>query len=576
MGPTPGRGAAASGFVQTSQLSHRHRAEQPGGGSNLAEVRARSDRPHDPAADFRGELGLFRHALGSQVTLTTVDQDQASDTDEPTPLWTPSELREATGGMWLGDIPSARWSPRMVSYDYRSAAEGALMVCVAPSTWRRPVDGSEHLAMFVARRAAGAIIQHDQTPNAQRIPDEFPLLLVKDTYRALRDLATTARARFQGTVVAITGTQGKTTSREMLLHIGERQGGASATRANNNAIPGVARTMAYCRREQRWAAIEMGFGPPLNGIRTSSEIVKPEVALITSIGRAHLDMFKPEELEEFGPERMVLSKKLQILDGMEPGGTAVFNRDMPHFDVAAEQAKKKGARLIGFGEHPEADSRLLNAELSAGGSKVRALIDGREIEYSLVVPGKHMVLNSIGVLTVVWAGGGDPVQAAHDLGSFEPVAGRSRVVDAPFRDGRIHLIDDSFNATPTSIESSLSLLQLAEVGESGRRVAALGEMGHLGEKEAEIHASLAPLFERYQVDRLFTWGPLMKHLHEAVPEERRGKHCETVPELYQAVREFLRPGDALTVKSGRGQGGLGDERFKRFIRAMKENAERTE
>jgi UDP-N-acetylmuramoyl-tripeptide--D-alanyl-D-alanine ligase len=362
----------------------------------------------------------------------------------------------------------------------------------------------------------------------------------------------------------------------MLLHVGSRQGGASATRGNNNAVPGVSRTMAYTRREHRWAVIEMGFGPPRNGISTSSKTVEPHIALITSIGRAHLDMFKPQELEEHGPERMVLSKKLQILDGMAAGGTAVFNRDIPHFEFARESALERGLQLISFGEHPQADARLLRADLDAAGSRIRALVAGEEFEYSLALPGKHMVMNSIGVLAAVAAGGGDAKKAAEDLASFEPVAGRARVVDAPFGSGQIHLIDDSFNATPTSIESSLSLLQLAQVRNGGRRVAALGEMGHLGEKEAEIHASLAPLFDRYQVDKLFTWGPLMKHLHDAVPASKRGEHCNTVPELYQAVRAFLKPGDALTVKSGRGQGGLGDARFKRFIHGMKLDADRIE
>jgi UDP-N-acetylmuramoyl-tripeptide--D-alanyl-D-alanine ligase len=314
----------------------------------------------------------------------------------------------------------------------------------------------------------------------------------------------------------------------------------------------------------------------LNGLSVSSNLIEPHVALITSIGRAHLDMFKPEELDRVGGERLVLSKKLQILDGMKPGGTAVFNRDMPHYTVAADHARERGLSLTSFGEHPDADAHLLSAELNAGGSRVRALVAGRELEYSLALPGTHLVLNSIGVLAALTAGGGDPVQGAQDLASFEPVAGRARVVEAPFDTGSIHLIDDSFNATPSSIESTLSLLQLAEVAAGGRRVAALGEMGHLGAKEAAIHASLAPLMERYGVDKLFTWGPLMKHLHDAVDDERRGTHCDTVPQLYEAVRAFLRPGDALTVKSGRGQGGLGDARFRRFIRAMKANAEHME
>lgn len=495
--------------------------------------------------------------------------------EKQSPLWTARELKKATKGKWMGDTPPDDWDQLRVSYDIRGLKPGNLVVCLAPSTWGKHVkDTSTELARLVKEGAAGAIIQRGQLMALPKLPRSFPLLLVKDTFKALKDMGAASRERFQGKVIAITGTVGKTTSREMLLHVGQRQGGATATRANNNNIAGVARTMAYTPREHGWAAIEMGFGHPVDGISISSKIVSPHVALLTSVSDAHLDMFTPAQLAEAPGARLVLGHKMRIVDGLARKGAAVFHRDTPHFDLAAEYCAKKKARIVSFGEHPEADSRLLDVQLGPKGSKIKASIEGQEIEYELLVPGKHMALNSIGVLTCIAVGGGDLAQAAADIGTFEPVAGRSRVIDAPLKDGQIQLIDDSFNATPSSVASTLELLKLADLGEGGRRVAALGEIGHLGPDEAAIHAGLAELIERYHVDMLFTWGPLMRHLHEAVPADKRGKHCETVPELYQAVREFLRPGDALTVKSGRGQGGLGDARFRKFIRALKDNADR--
>ncbi len=494
--------------------------------------------------------------------------------EKQSPLWTARELKKATKGKWMGDTPPDSWDQLRVSYDIRGLKPGNLVVCMAPSTWGGHVkDTSVHLAKIAAEGAAGAIIQRDQLMALPKLPRSFPLLLVKDTFKALVDMAEASRARFKGKVVAITGTVGKTTSREMLLHVGSRQGGATATRANNNNIAGVARTMAYTPREHGWAAIEMGFGIPKEGISKSSKIVSPHVSLITSVSNAHLDMFTAQELAEHPGDRLVLSWKSKIVDGLARKGTAVFCRDTPHFDLAQQYTEKHKARLLSFGEHPEANCRLVDVQLAPKGSKIRADFDGREIEYGLQVPGKHMAVNSIGVLACILAGGGDLEQAARDIGDFEPVAGRSRVIDAPLRDGQIQLIDDSFNATPSSVESTLALLKLADLGEGGRRVAALGEIGHLGPNEAKIHADLAELIERYEVDKLFTWGPLMKHLYMAVPADKRGQHCETVPELYAAVRAFLQPGDALTVKSGRGQGGLGDVRFRKFIHALKENAE---
>jgi UDP-N-acetylmuramoyl-tripeptide--D-alanyl-D-alanine ligase len=496
--------------------------------------------------------------------------------EERQPLWTGRELEKATRGRWLKNRPPPPdFDPFRVSYDIRGLKPGNLVVCTSPRTWgSKRADTSLELARVAAKGAAGAIIQRDQVAKLPNLPPKFPVLVVENTFAALADLCKASRARFAGRVVAITGTVGKTTSREMLVHVGGKQGGAVGNRANNNNIAGVARTMAYTRRELAWSAIEMGFGYPLDGISTCSRLVRPHVALIASVSAAHLDMFTAQQLQRTPGERLVLQHKMRIVDGLERGGTAVFNRDMPFFEEAAAYAEQKGARVMSFGVHPEATSRLDDVELGPKGSRVSATIDGEKLEYSLQVPGMHMAINSIGVLTCIVAGGGDLKRASGDISEFEPIEGRSRVIEVPFEDGQVQLIDDSFNATPASVASSLALLELAEPAPGGRRVAVLGEIGHLGPNEAEIHADLAVLVERYRVDRLFTWGSLMKHLRDRVPEARRGHHCDTVSELYLAVREFLRPGDALTVKSGRGQGGLGDSRFRAFIRAFKRNAPR--
>ena len=491
-----------------------------------------------------------------------------------TPLWSATELKKAAHGWWFKKPKAKNWDQIRVSYDIRGLAPRNLVVCKHPSTWGpNSPDTSKALAEIAAGGAAGAIVQENQLDGLPALPPTFPVLVVKDTFKALRNMAEFSRRRFEGKVVAITGTVGKTTSREMLLHLFERQGGGVATRANNNNLAGVMRTMAYVHRELAGAAIEMGFGHPRTAIGTSSEIVRPHVGLITSVSTAHLDVFPPELLATKSGEELVTEFKSRIFNGIVEGGAAVIHRGMPYFETSKRYAEERGVRLLSFGDADDASTQLLSAELEATGSRVRARFGDREIEYTLQVPGRHMVMNSLGVLTAMDAAGFSLEKSAADIGEFAAVAGRSRVVEIPFRGGRAMLIDDHFNATPASMDSTLALLKMATPDPGGRRIAALGEIGHLGPDEARIHADLAQLVDKHDVDMLFTWGPLMRHMFNSTPESKRGRHCETVPELYAAVREYMKAGDVLTVKSGRGQGGLGDKRFRQFVRALGEDKE---
>jgi UDP-N-acetylmuramyl pentapeptide synthase len=395
-------------------------------------------------------------------------------------------------------------------------------------------------------------------------------LLVESTRHGLRDLAEAARARFQGKVIALTGTVGKTSSREMLIHALDKQGRAVGTRANNNNILGVCRTLSYVPREYGFSVLEMGFGNPLNGLSISSTIARPHVALFTALSAAHFDVFPAEQLRAQGGLRLLADHKSQIFDGLAEDGVAVIQRDIEEFEIVRQRARERTSRVWTYGESTDCEARLLECGPRGECTTIRADVRGTRVEYKIRAPGRHMAMNCVGVLLASAAAGADVERAARSLESFEAVRGRARIGKIPVIGGLATLIDDSFNATPASVRSSLELLQAVAASETGRRIAVLRDILHLGPDERHIHRELAEMVVRAKVDKVFTCGELMKHLHEVMPEANRGPHTKDLAELYDALTDYLRPGDVVTIKSGMGHGGLGDQGFLKLGRALRE------
>ncbi|MDD8023848.1 MAG: Mur ligase family protein [Paracoccaceae bacterium] len=487
------------------------------------------------------------------------------------PLWTAPEIARATGGHWLVPPPEG-WAPKRVSYDVTGNMAGQFCVLVHPASWgaaRR--DPTADIARLARQGAAGIMVErgHLETLAQQgaQLPPGLPVLLVASTWTGLQDMAQIARMRFRGKLFAVTGTVGKTTTREMIRHLTHLQGGATASAANNNNISGVHRSLAYMPRENAAGVIEMGFGKPLDGIERSSRIAQPDVAVLTTIDVAHFDMFTPKMLETARGSHLLLHYKMQILAGLVPGGAAVINADLPESALARAFAERRTDRVYGFGTAVDADARLGAAELDIAGSRAQVTILGRPYVLHMQVPGRHMLMNALAALLAVGAAGFDLDQAVADMARFEPVAGRARVVQASLPGGgSATIIDDSFNATLASMRSSIGLLQLARPGAGGRRIAVLGEIGHVGATEAEEHRALAEFLAESGTDLVFSWGPLMGPMFEALPVGLRGAHEDSsVEALYQRLRPLLRDGDVVTVKSGRGTNGLGDIRFRKFV-----------
>ena len=486
-------------------------------------------------------------------------------------LWTVDELQEATGGRWLVKPPK-NWRPVGVGYDTSSRKlPHCICIMVTPVSWKGRKESLPRIQELAENNAACAVIQREQCTRLPKLPKSFPLLLVNNTLHALRAMARAARKRFEGKVVAVTGSVGKTTTREMLKHVAERQGGASATKWNNNNIMGVWRTLAYTPRDHAWCVVEMGFGRPVDGVRTSSLMARPHAAILTNVSKAHIDAFPPEMLEKHLSVDLIAEHKAMMFEGLEPGGVAVIGHDSPAYASVRAKAPAHASRVLRFGEAEECESRITALELGASGTKVEADIEGRRIEYSLRIPGRHMALDALGALTTVHAMGGDLEQAATDIGDFEAVIGRTNVSEFPTPDGgKGRLIDDGFNATITSVKSMLDVLSLMRPERNGRRIAVLGDVNFLGPDAVDEHARLADHAEQAGLDVIFTNGHLMKNLWDRLPESRRGTHTSTMRELYADLREHLRDLDIVAIKGGRRNGGRGDRAFLKLGKLLRD------
>ena len=269
-------------------------------------------------------------------------------------------------------------------------------------------------------------------------------------------------------------------------------------------------------------------------------MARPHVALVTTIAAVHI--------EHLGSMEAIADAKAEIFLGLEPGGTAVLNRDAPGFDRLAEAATARGARILTFGASGDCDARLIEAIDSGSGSHVRAKLLGRDLRFELGAPGRHMAQNAIGALLSAHALGADVDRCAAALADFSPQKGRGARFSIPTPDGSATIIDESYNANPASMRAALSLLGAAKPGPKGRRIAVIGDMLELGAEGAAMHAELAPDLSANKVDLLFGAGPLTRALFDAAPASMRASWAERSSELVQEVARTLRDGDVAMVK----------------------------
>ena len=451
--------------------------------------------------------------------------------------WTAEAVAAATRGRTVGD-----WVASGVSIDTRTLAPGDLFVALTGPNR----DGHAFVRDALDQGAAGALVSRLPAPDL----DPTALVLVADTQVGLEDLGRYGRARSRARIVGVTGSVGKTGTKEALRHVLARQAPTHASAASHNNHWGVPLSLARLPEHATYGVFELGMSHA-GEIEALAAMVRPHVALITRIAPAHL--------AHFASTAAIADAKAEIFTGLAREGVAVLNRDDEHYARLRQQAEHSPAgRIVTFGAHPAADWHLVDLVLNPEHSDVIARRHGRDLAYRLGVPGRHQALNSLAVLAAVEALGADPRLAARSLVELRPGAGRGERRRLAVRGGEAVLLDESYNANPVSMAAAIALLgQLP-----GRRIAVLGDMLELGAAAPTLHADLAQALAAAKVDLVFTCGPAMAHLHAVLPAALCGTYAADSQALAPAVRAALRPGDAVLVK-----GSLGS-RMARIVEAV--------
>ncbi|MGF1658831.1 MAG: UDP-N-acetylmuramoyl-tripeptide--D-alanyl-D-alanine ligase [Rubrimonas sp.] len=474
------------------------------------------------------------------------------------PLWTAAEAAAATGGRARGD-----WAATGVSIDSRAVAPGELFVALTGDNR----DGHAFASDALARGAAAAMVS--------RLPEGVaataPLLEVGDTLEGLRALGAAARARLSlsARVIGVTGSVGKTGVKEMLRAMLGAQAPTHAPERSFNNHWGVPLTLARMPADTEFAVIEMGMNHA-GEIAPLSQLARPHVALITTVEAVHI--------ENFADESGIADAKAEIFDGLKPlpgGGApvAVLNADNRWLDRLAQAAARAGARVVAFGTGAQAQARLLDAEPHGAATVARAQVGGRDVVFKIAAPGRHLALNALGALAAAEAAGADLARAALGLAEWRPPEGRGArwevLLGEDAVDGAFLLIDESYNANPASVGAALEVLAATRTEDGvgrvarGRRIAWLGDMLELGDRETAMHAALADHPALARIDQVMCVGPRMRALHAALPEDRRGGWFATSEEAAARARRVTDAGDVAMVKGSNGM------RMARVVAALK-------
>jgi UDP-N-acetylmuramoyl-tripeptide--D-alanyl-D-alanine ligase len=448
-----------------------------------------------------------------------------------TALWTHDEAAAATGGENTGP-----WQANGVSIDSRSLAKGDLFIAIKGDS----TDGHAYVGGALRNGAAAAMVTraHGATEQAA------PLLLVDDTDAGLRGLGRAARDRAQATFIGVTGSVGKTGTKEMIASMLETRGPTARNTGNLNNHWGLPLSLARMPRDSVYGVYELGMNHA-GEIAVLSDILRPDIAVITTVESVHLEFFPSEDA--------IADAKGEIFSAMDRSGAAVLNRDNRHYERLRRHAEAAGlSQIRTFGSHDAADVRLVDADLASDHSTVRATIDGAPIAYTLGAPGRHLVLNSLAAITVAQLAGADPASAAQRLAGFQAMTGRGMQADIAIDGGSFRLIDESYNASPASMRAAFDVLGRSACGPNGRRIAVLGDMLEVGATAPDLHAALAPALVGNDVAVVIAAGKHMKRLVEALPESIDAFHGPDSDAIRTRVLATIRPGDVVMVKGSLG------------------------
>tara|TARA_R110002124_G_scaffold287365_1_gene474175 strand:- start:111883 stop:113313 length:1431 start_codon:yes stop_codon:yes gene_type:complete len=450
-------------------------------------------------------------------------------------IWSAKDAMKATHGTLKGQQD---WTATGLSIDSRTVQAGDLFIALNGDNF----DAHNYVAAALEKGASAAIVSKIPAGLAANAP----LLLVEDCHDSLLDMAEFSRARTGAKVIAVTGSVGKSSTKEMLAAAFTVQGQTHAAQGSYNNHLGVPYTLASMHAGTDYGVFEIGMNHP-GEIMPLTAMVQPDIAIITNIAAAHTAHF-PGGTDE------IAQAKAEIFTGVKPHGAVILNRDDAYFNVLNRIARDESIEQIySFGQHEEADARIVNT--LEGGNGIRADIEILGVEKQLFLPhgGMHSVMNAVAVLLAVRLCHCDLDKAIKALAGQEPMAGRGKreMLTMGEPENPVTLIDDSFNASPKSMQAGFKVLALIDPGRGGRRIAILGDMHELGSDENKIHADLVLPLRAANIDLVYTCGPLMKNLHDALPVEQKAVHKETSTELAQIVPEALIPGDVVMVKGSK-------------------------
>jgi UDP-N-acetylmuramoyl-tripeptide--D-alanyl-D-alanine ligase len=444
-----------------------------------------------------------------------------------TALWTSDEIAAATGG-----TASRQFKVTGVTFDSREVQPGDLFIAMPGTVY----DGHRFVDGAFGAGAAGAIVSQ---------PVDGPHVLVEDTFAALQALGRAARERSQATIFGVTGSVGKTSTKEALYAALDRNRPGKVHRSvkSYNNHTGVPLSLARMPRDAEYAVFEMGMNNA-GEIRGLTAQVRPHVALITAIAPAHI--------ENLGSEEAIADAKGEIFDGLEPNGVAIVPNDTPHRDRLVKAARRHADRIITFGRG-DADVHAVHAVSAEGsGSLISAALLERELTFTISQRGDHWVSNALAVLAAVEAVGADVALAGLALADLGGLKGRGQRHVIEVAGGELLLIDESYNANPASMAATLKSLGAEK--DVTRRIAVLGPMRELGPHSSSLHAGLTPAVLEAHVDRLILIGEEMRPLDEALGDRVPVDRVDSVEEATDALRRIVRPGDAVLVKASNSVG----------------------
>lgn len=463
-------------------------------------------------------------------------------------LWATADLIKAMDGRPLGTMPEGITG---ISIDSRNLDQGAAFFAIKGDKF----DGHDFASAALANGAGVLVIAESKLPAMGMW--NAPTIVVSDVLKAMEKLGRAARERVSGKVVAITGSVGKTTTKEMLRTVLAPSGKVHASVASFNNHWGVPLTLARMPEDTDFGVFEIGMNHS-GEISALVDMVKPDVALITCVEAAHMGNFK--NLDE------IADAKSEIMEGLVDGGAIILNQDNSSYQYLLDKAKTHGldGHIYSYGRNDTANFELLSLKTHSKCSCFTMNIDNEELAVKLGAPGDHLVQNALGVLGMCSLIGADIALAALALADYSAEKGRGERSVRKVGAGEFTLIDESYNANPASMRAGISLLATTEPGRGGRRIAVLGDMLEMGEFSEKLHVELAEPLQEAGVDIIVLSGPDMNYLAEAIRGDMQVYYRADLDVLIEWLTSKLRSGDVVMVKSSLGIG------FGKIVKKLKD------